>query len=398
MFEGLKRLLGSETKSALANPSPELFSLFGGAVTESGVTVTVDGALRVPTVQSAIRVISEAAASLNIRVVEIDADGKETDASSHPAWSLLRDRPNDWSDKFDFIRALVVDALCRDHGGLAFVNWVDDRPVELIKYPAGVIQADISTTTGEPVYRINNMVQNARKIVHVRNAFDRSPISLASQAIGILLVMERFTSKFFSRAARPGGVIEAPTGMGEEAAKRMISAWRAAQEGAENAGRTPILFDGAKFVPQAFNSVDAQYLELKKFQILEVANAFRVPPSMLYQLDRSTWSNSEQMGREFLTYTLEPWLQAVEGALRRALFLPEERSRYAVRFDRDDLTRADFTTRFTGYASGIASRIINPNQAREWEGLPPYDGGEVYANPNTGANQPGAAAPQEGQS
>jgi phage portal protein BeeE len=103
---------------------------------------------------------------------------------------------------------------------------------------------------------------------------------------------------------------------------------------------------------------------------------------MLGDLSRATWSNSEQKGREFLTYCLEPWLRALEGALRRALFLSDERKRFAIRFDRDDLTRADLTARATAISSLISSRTLNPNEGREWLGLAPYDGGNEFLNPN----------------
>src|SRR5262249_52778811 len=84
----------------------------------------------------------------------------------------------------------------------------------------------------------------------------------------------------------------------------------------------------------------------------------------------------------------EPWLRALEGSLRRALFLADDRKRYLIRFDRDDLTRADLGQRATAYSSLISSRVINPNEARDWEGLAPYDGGNQFANPNTGSSQP----------
>jgi HK97 family phage portal protein len=174
----------------------------------------------------------------------------------------------------------------------------------------------------------------------------------------------------------------------------MKAAWQAAFGGSDNAGGTPVLYDGGEFIPLTMNSTDAQFLEMRKFQLVEVARAFRVPPQMLYELDRATWSNAEQMGREFLTYSLEPWLLTLEGAMRRALFTADERQTHRIRFDRDDLTRADLTARATAISSLIASRVLNPNEGRDWLGLGPRDGGEEYANPNTGSNQPGAAAPQ----
>jgi HK97 family phage portal protein len=118
---------------------------------------------------------------------------------------------------------------------------------------------------------------------------------------------------------------------------------------------------------------------------------------MLYDLTRATWSNAEQMGREFLVYTLEPWLKALEGALRRALFTPEERKLYRVVFDRDDLTRADLVQRATAYSSLISSREFNPNEVRGWEGAAPYDGGNEFKNPNIDLRkpaQPGTGNPE----
>lgn len=110
---------------------------------------------------------------------------------------------------------------------------------------------------------------------------------------------------------------------------------------------------------------------------------------MLYDLERVTWSNGEQMGKEFLTYSLEPWLLALEAAFMRALLTPEERkSGLRIVFDRDDLTRADLGARATAYSSLISSRVYNPNELRAWDGMPPYEGGDEFVNP---AITPGAA-------
>lgn len=101
---------------------------------------------------------------------------------------------------------------------------------------------------------------------------------------------------------------------------------------------------------------------------------------MIGDLTRATWSNTAEMQRQFLQLCLEPWLRALESALRRALFTKDERPRFAIRFDRDDFTNVDLTARATAISSLVSSRVINPNTAREWLDLPPYDGGEAYAN------------------
>ncbi|WP_174800980.1 phage portal protein [Martelella limonii] len=377
----------TEQKS-LSNPTEEEYALFtGGSV--AGSSVSVATALTVPAVQSAIRLVSEACATLDIVVEKRDGTNWHSDAEHHVA-RLLGDRPNDWTSTFELIRDLVATALTSDRGGAAWVNRVDGEVREIIRYEPAHVTIDFSADgRQEPSFKINNRPEDAQNIVHLRGPFGRSCLALAADAIGAAKDMEKHAGKLFRNGARPGGVIESPKPLGDEGFKKMGAAWRKAHEGPDNAGRTAILWDGATFRPITLTSTDAQFLENRKFQIIEIARAFRVPPSMIYDLDRATWSNSEQMGKEFLSYSLEPWLRALEGAMRVALFLPEERRDFRIRFDRDDLTRADLKVRAASISSLIASRVLNPNEGRAWLDLPPREGGEEYANPNTGSSQPG---------
>lgn len=388
-----KRKTQTETKG-LAEPGDDLYALFGITPTAAtGTPVTPDAALRVPAVGSAIRVISEAVATLDVSVKRLEADGTEIVEPSHAVLPLLRDQANDWTDGFSLIRDLVIDALSDDKGGMAYVNRLGDgRIAEIIRYRRGVIDVQFDQTTGEPSYKIDRRPVPASDIIHLRSPFGRAPLSLAAEAIGVAMALDRHAARLFGRGARPSGALKFPKGMGEESVKKARAAWRATHEGEDTSGQTAILYDGAEFEPYTFNSTDSQFLENRKFQILEVARAFRVPPSMLFDHDRATWSNTEQMGREFLSYTLEPWLRATEGALRRALFSAEERGVYAIRFDRDDLTRADLDTRSTVINSLISSQVINPNEGRAWLGLQPRAGGDEFLNPNI------SAAPNSGGS
>lgn len=380
----------SEAKSI--NPV-DIEELFAGAPTSAGVSVSAEIALRVPAVAAAIRTISEAAASLDVNVVEIAPDRSEIIISDHPVTALLSDEANPWTSGFEMIRHLVVDALTRDVGGLAYANHVRGAPAEIIRYHPGIISADLSTNdTGEPIYRINGEITPAQNIIHVRGPFARAPVTLAREAIGVALSMERHAGRLFGSGARPGGIIRTKKNVGDEGVKKMLAGWRAAHEGPGNSGKTAVLWDDAEWVQQTLNSVDAQFHELRLFQLQEIARAFNIPASLIGDLTRATWSNSAEMQRQFLLLCLEPWLKALEGAFRRALFKPEDRKRYAVRFDRDDFSNVDLTARATAINSLVASRVINPNEGRGWlGGLAPYEGGDEFANPNTGASQPVAA-------
>ena len=376
------------TRKSLASPSDELAEIFGIQPTLSGVNVSAVEALKVGAVASAIRIISEAAAALDVKVVEIGDDGTETDVPNHPALALLRDQANDWTCGFDFLRDLVIDALTVDVGGLAWVNRVGGKPMEIIHYRRGVMAVEFDQATGEPRYTLDSRPVSPEDVIHLRAPFGRCPLTLAREAIAVAIVMERHAARLFGRGARPSGVLKFPVGMGEAAVKRARAGWRATHEGEDTGGRTAILYDGAEFQALTLASTDAQFLENRKFQILEIARAFRVPPSMLFELDRATWSNTEQMGREFLIYCLEPWLKSLEGALRCALIPAEDRTRLAIRFDRDDLTRADLQTRSATINSLRSTRFTNPKDGRAWLGGTPREGGEEFLNPNITATAP----------
>lgn len=378
-----------ETRDAnIVDEDGVLHALWSGMASGS-VAVSGAAALRVPAVASCVRVISEAAASLPVRIMERGEDGAETEDLGHPIGLMLRGDVNPWTSGFDLIRDLTADALTKDWGGLAFVNRVGDQVREVIRYQPSMISVDYDSKTGEPRYRIEGVSRRSSEILHVRGPFDKSPLTLAAEAIGVSRVMEQHASALFKNGARPGGVIQSPKALGDAGVKSMIKAWRAAHDGAANSGKTAILWDGATFQQMALNSVDSQFLELRKFQILEICRAFRVPPTLVFDMDRATFGNAETLGREFLIYCLEPWLRVLENSLARALLTREERQRYRILLDRDDLTRADLTARATAISSLISAKVLNPNEARSWLDLGPYAGGELYANPHTGSSQAG---------
>lgn len=365
------------TKS-LATPDGDLLEIFTGATPGNSVTPAI--ALQVPAVASAVRTISEAVASLDINVIKCDGSGEKV---KHAALNLLRGQANDWTSGFEFIRDLVAQALTRDVGAVAWVNRNGaDKPIEIIQYRPGVINVDLSVDTGEPQYRIGDRKLALSDVIHVRGPFSRCPVSLAREAIAAAIVMESHANRLFKNGARPGGIVEVPKGTGEDAIKKMRASFRGAYEGEANAGKTMFVYDGAVFKQMQLASTDAQFLELRRFQIEEIARAFNMPTSMLGDLTKSSYANAEQKQKEFLAYCVEPWLCAAEAAFNRALLSNDERSTLTFKFDRDDLTRASLTERATAINNLIASETINPNTGRDWLGLPAYEGGEIYGNRN----------------
>lgn len=373
-----------ETKAAtLADPDAELIEIFTGAAPGS-IALSGIAALHVPAVAAAVRTISEAAATLDIIVERKDGDKWVADPEQ-PAAKLLHGDVNDWTSGFEFIRDLVGQALTSDAGGLAWVGRAEGRPVEIIHYRTGQISVKYEDT-GEPRYTRNSTPIASADVIHLRGPFSKCPATLAREAIGTAREMERHAGNLFRKGARPAGVIQFPAGanVGAQMIARIKAAWKAAHEGSENAGATAVLYAGGVFQPLTFKSTDAQFLELRRFQIEEIARAFRVPLGLLYEMTRQTWSNMEQATREFLIFSLEPWLRALEACLSRALIAPADRATVRIRFDRDDLTRADLAVRAAAINSLRASEVLSADEGRDWLDLPPRaDGkGNVYVNPN----------------
>ena len=394
MLERLRNFFS--TKGALANPPQALLDALG--VWPSSASISPEVAMRVPAVSAAVRAISEAVACLPLRLYRSGEDGARVEVTDHPVVRLLTGEWNEWTGAYDGLLAATADALTNDNGALVWINRINGTPRELIRYRPGSFAVDRDIATDEPTFRLTTATDGTRPlpladVINVRafGGSQRCPLTLAREAIIVALAMESHATKLFQRGARPSGVLRLTGKITEAAAARIRKSWQDAH-GGENSGRTAILEEGAEWQALSFSSVDSQFLELRQFQIIEIARAFRVPPHMLFDLGRATWSNVESLGREFLVFCLQPMLRAWESALTRALLTPEERaSGFTIEFEEDDLTQASIADRALAYSSLIASRVISPNTARKWERLPPYPAGEEYVNPNitTGSPEPG---------
>ncbi|WP_420408294.1 phage portal protein [Hoeflea sp.] len=381
MLGRLRKIFGAQDRKSLANPTEEELRLFTGGTLGGTFAVPATEALQVPSVQLAIRLISEGVAALDRRVVRIEG-ARQIDTPDHSATRFLTSHWNDWTSPFEGVRDLVSTALTNDFGGAQWLNKPGGELREIIAYRSLTIQFD--TDTGEPRYQLDNRPVPAEEVIHVRGPFSRSPLSLARESIGVAHLMADRAGKLFKNAARPGGWIEFPEFLDEDAFKRMKASWEEAHGSAENSGKTAILYAGGKFHAAEFKSTDAQFLELKKEQVVEIGRAFGVPPSMLFNHDRATWSNYETAARSYMVETLEAWIRVTESALTRALIPADERGTYRVVIDRDDLTRADLVARATAINSLRASEVLSADEARDWLGMAPRptDRLDDYKNPN----------------
>jgi hypothetical protein len=205
-----------------------------------------------------------------------------------------------------------------------------------------------------------------------------SPITLAKQSIGLGLGSELFGSAFFGNSARPAGVLTHPNRLSKEAKENLRDSWRSTYAGADNAGRTAILEEGVQFTSIGLSNEDAQYLQTRQFQVVEIARWYGVPPHMIASMEAATFSNIEHQGIEFVTYSLRPWLVRWEQEIRRKLFLTES---FFSEFQVDGLLRGDTKTRYDGYRIARETGWLSVNEIRTLENLEKIDGGDQYIQP-----------------
>lgn len=206
-----------------------------------------------------------------------------------------------------------------------------------------------------------------------------SPIAMAKNSIGLALATEEYGAKFFANGASPAGVLEHPGAIKDP--QRVRESWNAAYQGSSNAHKIAVLEEGMKYTPIGISPEQAQFLETRKFQINEIARIFRVPPHMLADLEKSSFSNIEQQSLEFVKYTLDPWIVRWEQAMCRVLLSESEKPEYFIKFNLEGLLRGDYASRMSGYATARQNGWMSANDIRELENLeriPADQGGDLY--------------------
>ena len=199
------------------------------------------------------------------------------------------------------------------------------------------------------------------------------------KAIGMAIACKEYSAKFFANGAAPGGVLEHPGTIKDP--QRVRESWQSTFGGSGNANKIAVLEEGMKYTPIGISPEQAQFLETRKFQINEIARIFRVPPHMVGDLEKSSFSNIEQQSLEFVKYTLDPWVVRWEQSITRALLTQTEKARYFVKFNLEGLLRGDYESRMNGYATARQNGWMSANDIRELENLdriPAEEGGDLY--------------------
>ena len=368
--------------------------LFGG--TSSGKTVNERTAMQTTAVFACVRILAEAVAGLPLHVYRYREDGGKERIPQHPLYNLLHNETNPEMTSFVFRETLMSHLLLWGNAYAQIVRNGRGQPVALYpllpskmdvnRAPSGELLYTYSLDTDESGRMPQGGVITLRRdqVLHIPGlGFDGlvgySPIALAKNAIGMALATEEYGASFFANGANPGGVLEHPGTIKD--IQRVKDSWNSAYQGSGNAHRVAVLEENMKFHAIGIPPEQAQFLETRKFQINEIARIFRIPPHMVGDLDKSSYSNIEHQSLEFVKYSLDPWVVRWEQSLCQSLLLPSEKSSIFIRFNVEGLQRGDFKSRMESYAEGIQNGFYCPNDIRNLENMnliPEAEGGNKF--------------------
>ena len=383
--------LVSSLMARRAHPSSHnSLGLFGwGSESYAGNVVTEETALTYGAVFACIRIISESVAMLPLLTYRRRSDGGKERAADHPAYALLHDEPNPELTPFEF-RELITSHVASWGNGYAEIEWSrGGRPLALWPLNPAKMKPERKNGTLRYAYELpsgQTATLPSYRVLHIRGLGKNgivgySPVRLAMQAIGLGLGTEEYGARFFGNGARPGGVLKHPGKLSDTAYERLKKSFTDAHEGLSNAHRLKILEEGLDYQSVGIPPEEAQFLETRKFQVTEIARWWRIPPHMLADLERSTFSNIEEMGLEFVIYTLQPWLVRTEQAYARSLLTTAERRDYLIEHLVEGLLRGNTQARGQYYATAITNGWLSRNEVRIIENMNPYPGGDNYLVP-----------------
>ncbi len=370
------------------------YSFFMGG-SSSGKLVNERTAMQMTAVYACVRILSEAVASLPVHLYRYNDSGGKEKAIDHPLYFLLHDEPNPEMSSFLFRETLMTHLLL---WGNAYAQIIRNGKGDIVAmYPLMpnkmTVDRDENGRLFYSYYRGSDeairdkdasVILEPSDVLHIPGlGFDGlvgySPIAMAKNAIGMAMACEEYGATFFANGAAPGGVLEHPGTIKDP--QRVRDSWQNTFGGSRNGNKIAVLEEGMKYTPISISPNEAQFLETRKFQLNEIARIFRVPPHMVGDLEKSSFSNIEQQSLEFVKYTLDPWVVRWEQTIARTLLNPEEKKTYFVKFNVEGLLRGDYQSRMNGYATARQNGWMSANDIRELENLdriPAEDGGDLY--------------------
>jgi len=383
---------------------------FGGP-TPSGERVSRERALKLSPWWRAVNLLSADVAKMPLIVrqrVKVAAGLGKKDATKHPAYFLLRRKPNPLMTAFQWKRLMVAQALTTGNAYSFIQRRGDGSPLGLYPVPPGTV-TPVLEDAKTLWYVVETPTEGTRRydssqVFHIRGFNDDGLVGYnivqkAAEILGVGLAQRKHQAVFFKNGAKPGVILETPATIPDPVRKKIKEEWDQMHTGSDAAHRTAILDRGLKANRITFSAADAQLIEQMQFTILDIANFTGVPAHKLGHTARQSYSSLEQENMFYLAEGLEQWCIAVEEEAWDKLLTTDQQQddSHLIEFDRKTLLRVDSNTRASYFKTALGGQPwMVQNEVRDEEGLDPVEGGDDFKTPPGAPAEPAdPGAPKE---
>lgn len=352
---------------------------------QSGTYVTQDSVFKINAVYSAVALISDTIATLPLDAY-IRIDGERRAFRPRPAWVQKPDV--DLISKEPFYNAVITSMLLDGNAFVRVFRNTQGRPINLVV----LNPIDVEVTRngiGRVMFRVKGEAQllSSEDVLHIIDVLKPGHIRGVSRVdalkdnFGLALALESFAARYFGQGVTMAGHIEFPGNLSPDQAKDLSDAFSSRHGGFRKSHKVGVLSGGAKFVSDQVDNDAAQFIDSRRMAVEDVARAFNIPPHMLGLPGTNTYSSVEQNNIAFVTHTLRPIVQKLEGAFSTLLSAEPGGENAFVKFSMDGLLRGDANSRFAAYSNGLQSGWLKVNDVRRLEDLPPVEGGDIARVP-----------------
>lgn len=372
------------------NPSyslgdPAILSALGiGDDLRTSPAVSPNRAMQTAAVYACVRILAESLAQLPAKVFEEDASGNMHEVKEHPMSAILSEAPNSYQDDFQFRE--MGQAHCALWGN--FYNEIQkNRYGDIVGlYPLKPWETTPKLVKLEKQYTTNGVTLYDDEVLHIHalgwdGICGMSPVALHRTTIGMTLAAEEFGAGFYRNGTKLAGVLQHPQKLSPEASARLRDNFGSIHSGPANTSKVAVLEEGMTFKEVMMPLEDAQYIESRKFQVTDIARIYRVPPHMVADLEKATFSNIEQQGIEFVVHTMMPWVRRWESSMRRKCFRDRGKRQLYARFNLAGLLRGDIKSRYEAYNIGRNGGWLSANDILRLENMNPVKNGDIYLEP-----------------
>jgi len=385
VFERLSRWL-SQRRGADVNVVP-----FTGEALKTptfGVNVNNHSALNITALYAGIRIISENVASFPKYIKKDTAEGWVND-KLHPAFSLINQRPNSYTNKFDFWNCIVTwlvgwgnayaiikwgaggvpEALYQVHPACVRITLVKGRKW----YNVQMIDPNLQWLSG--TYSDENMLHFM--LLTLDGIKGENPIIRNAMALGKSIAQEKFASEFYEKGGQIKGIMETDGHLDDDTYLNWMKHYKNSAKNFD----VPLLEYGVKYKALSVDPVAAQLIQSEVLSIQDVARILNLPPHLLGELSHATYSNIEEQNTQFVQLSLRPTVKRLEDELESKLFLGRDAGLYSVKFSLDGLMRGNTQARSAYYHNAILDGYMTPNEVRTLEGMERQEGLDFFLRP-----------------